>query len=114
MTTRQATNGVAATAAEVHVAPIGRTAKWRVHDGDPSDAASEHKSVTDAEAAACRRAITRGADRVVIHDRYHRTRLIDVEAHRPTVAQMGERSFPRALASVYESANFGKPGAADR
>jgi hypothetical protein len=104
----------------VHVAPVGRTAKWRVHDGDPSEPASEHASTTDAEAAAYSRATQRGAHRIVIHDRYHRTRLIDPEpmpdqpsadstardqpidkagageesSLRPTIDQMGEWSFP--------------------
>jgi hypothetical protein len=104
---------------EVHVVPVGLTAKWRVHDGDPSEPASEHLSTTDAEAAAYSRAVERGADRIVMHDRYHRTRLIDPEPEvgqpsnstapdqtvdqasasddrslRPTVDQMGEWSFP--------------------
>src|SRR3954452_18219225 len=65
--------------AEVHVVPVRGTAKWRVHDGDPSEPASEHVSTTAAEAAAYSRAIERGADRIVIHDRYHRTRLIESE-----------------------------------
>ena len=110
----------AASTPEVHVVPVRRTAKWRVHDGDPSDPASEHVSTTDAEAAACTRAIERGADRIAIHDRYHRTRLIHsdplLEQHsayttasdqqvdkasasddgslRPTIDQLGEWSFP--------------------
>src|SRR5690349_21501307 len=104
---------------EVHVVPLGRTAKWRVDGGDPSAPASEHLSTTAAEAAAYSRATECGADRIVIHDRYHRTRLIDSEAMpdqptdstapdepvekasasderspRPTVDEMGEWSFP--------------------
>src|SRR3954468_17707156 len=100
---------------EVHVIPVGRTSTWRVHDGDPSEPASEHMSTTAAEAAAYSRATERGADRIVIHDRYHRIRLVDPEAMpdqhpedstapekrasdegslRPTVDQMGEWSFP--------------------
>jgi hypothetical protein len=63
---------------EVHVVPVGFTAKWRVHAGDPSAPLSEHMSTTDAEAAARRCALRRGADQVVVHDRYHRTRLIRV------------------------------------
>jgi hypothetical protein len=85
----------------VHVAPVGRTAKWRVHDGDPAEPVSEHASSTAAEAAAHSRARERGADRIVMHDRYHRTRLIDSEAQpsdggslRPTIDQMSEWSFP--------------------
>jgi hypothetical protein len=77
-------------------------------------------SATDAEAAAYSRAVGRGAHRIVIRDRYHRTRLIDPEpmpgqpsadspardqrvdkasaseasSLRPTIDQMGEWSFP--------------------
>jgi hypothetical protein len=58
---------------EVHVVPDGRTGTWRVHDGVGSAPLSEHSSETDAESAAVRRAQIRGAERVVIHDRYHRT-----------------------------------------
>src|SRR4051795_3784717 len=64
---------------EVHVVPVRGTAKWRVHDGDPSEPASEHVSTTAAEAAAHSRAMERGVERIVIHDRYHRTRLVDSE-----------------------------------
>jgi hypothetical protein len=63
---------------DVHVVPVRRTAKWRVHDGDPAVPSSEHASETDAELAARQRAKERGAERVVVHDRYHRTRRIDV------------------------------------
>ena len=63
---------------DVHVVPIRRTAKWRVHDGDPSVPSSEHPTENDAELAARRRAEERGAERVVIHDRYNRTRQINV------------------------------------
>ena len=52
---------------EVHVIPDDRTI-WRVVDGGGGEA-SEHTNATDAELAAQEH----GADRVVVHDRYHRT-----------------------------------------
>ena len=59
---------------EVHVVPVGRTGTWRVHDGDPAAPLSEHMSENAAEFAARIRARARGAERVVVHDRYYRTR----------------------------------------
>jgi len=58
----------------VHVIPVDRTAMWRVQDGASRATISEHVSETDAERAACVRARARGVDRIVVHDRYHRTR----------------------------------------
>ena len=68
--------------AEVHVVPVSRTAKWRVHEGDASVPLSEHASETDAEFAARGRAKECGATCVVIHDRYHRTRETAVSTGR--------------------------------
>ena len=65
---------------EVHVVPISRSAMWRVYDGDGAVPVSEHESETDAEFAARLRAEQCGADRVVVHDRYHRTRQIAAAA----------------------------------
>ena len=53
---------------EVHVIPDDRTT-WRVFDAGAREAVSEHTNATEAELAAQER----GADRVVVHDRYHRT-----------------------------------------
>ena len=53
---------------EVHVIPDDRTT-WRVFDAGAREAVSEHTNATDAELAAQEH----GADRVVVHDRYHRT-----------------------------------------
>ena len=53
---------------EVHVIPDDRTT-WRVFDAGGREAVSEHTNATDAELAAQEH----GADRVVVHDRYHRT-----------------------------------------
>jgi hypothetical protein len=56
---------------EVHVIPDERTT-WRVYDGDAAAPLSEHTNATEAELAARARAEDRDADRVVVHDRYHR------------------------------------------
>ena len=53
---------------EVHVIPDDRTT-WRVFDAGAREAVSEHTNATEAELAAQEH----GADRVVVHDRYHRT-----------------------------------------
>jgi uncharacterized protein DUF2188 len=58
---------------EVHVIPDERTA-WRVYDRDADAPLSEHTSATEAELAAQALAQDRDADRVVVHDRYNRTR----------------------------------------
>jgi hypothetical protein len=57
---------------ELHVIPDERTT-WRVYADDASEPLSTHTNVTDAERAALTRADDRDAQRVVIHDRYHRT-----------------------------------------
>jgi hypothetical protein len=46
----------------------------RVDDAGAPVAVSEHTNATEAEFAARERAEGLGADRVVVHDRYHRTR----------------------------------------
>lgn len=55
----------------------GRSETLLEHDdaAGTSTPMCEHTTETDAEAAAQRLAQTTGASRVVIHDRYHRTRL---------------------------------------
>jgi hypothetical protein len=58
----------------VHVVPDERTATWHVYDADMAVGLSEHATETEAEAIAGVCARIRGAPRVVIHDRYHRTR----------------------------------------
>jgi hypothetical protein len=59
--------------AEVHVVPDDRTATWRVQDPDAAAPVSEHTNATEAELAARAHADVRGAERIVVHDRYHRT-----------------------------------------
>jgi len=57
---------------ELHVIPDERTT-WRVFEAGATAPLSEHTSATDAELAALARADDRDAERVVVHDRYHRT-----------------------------------------
>src|SRR3954454_17108724 len=57
---------------EVHVIPDERTT-WRVHDGDAAAPLSEHGNATEAELAARAPTEDRNAERIVVHDRYHRT-----------------------------------------
>jgi hypothetical protein len=60
-------------ASDVHVVPNERAATWQVFDPCEGRPVSEHTSETEAEAAARRCARSRGDQRIVIHDRYHRT-----------------------------------------
>jgi anti-sigma regulatory factor (Ser/Thr protein kinase) len=59
---------------EVHVVPQSRAATWGVYVDAGGGALSEHTSETAAESAARAQALLRGAERIVVHDRYHRTR----------------------------------------
>jgi anti-sigma regulatory factor (Ser/Thr protein kinase) len=59
---------------EVHVVPQSRAATWSVYVDAAGGALSEHTSETAAESAARAQALLRGAERIVVHDRYHRTR----------------------------------------
>jgi hypothetical protein len=56
---------------EVHVVPRPRAATWGVYLDAVTEPLSEHTSETEAESAAR----TCGASRIVIHDRYFRTRV---------------------------------------
>jgi hypothetical protein len=57
---------------ELHVIADERNT-WRVYETDAAEALSEHTSATSAELAARARAEDRAVERVVVHDRYHRT-----------------------------------------
>ncbi len=57
---------------ELHVIPDEKTT-WRVCETDAAEPLSEHTSATEAELAARAHAENRGAERVIVHDRYHRT-----------------------------------------
>ena len=80
---------------EVHVIPDDRTT-WRVFDAGAREAVSEHTNATDAELAAQEH----GADRVVIHDRYHRTH----DAPSTLVGARARATRARALDAVREQA----------
>ena len=73
---------------EVHVIPDDRTT-WRVVDGGGGEA-SEHTNATDAELAAQEH----GADRVVVHDRYHRTHDAPTSIVGPRARAMRARARP--------------------
>src|SRR4051812_49518203 len=73
---------------ELHVTPDERTT-WRVYENDASEPLSTHTNATDAERAALTRADDRDAQRVVIHDRYHRT-------HDAAPSQAGLRARARS------------------
>jgi hypothetical protein len=61
---------------DLHVVPDERTT-WRVYEAQAPAPLSEHTNATDAELAAQARAEDRGAERVVVHDRYHRPHELD-------------------------------------
>jgi hypothetical protein len=58
---------------ELHVIPEERTTTWRVYRSDAPAPLSQHADATEAELAAHAWAAQRGAERIVVHDRYHRT-----------------------------------------
>ena len=57
---------------ELHVFPDQRAATWRLYDTDATATLSRHATASDAESAARAIAKQRGANRIVVHDRYHR------------------------------------------
>jgi hypothetical protein len=86
---------------EVHVIADDRTT-WRVYDAGAEEAVSEHTSATEAELAAKARAEDQDAQRVVVHDRYHRTHEA---ATSPAAAAARERlERRRRLARVRDRA----------
>jgi hypothetical protein len=85
---------------ELHVIPDERTNTWRVYATDAAEALSEHTSTTEAELAARARAQDRDAERVVVHDRYHRTH----DAAPAAVSAREQRARTRQLALVRQRA----------
>ena len=86
---------------EVHVIPDERTT-WRVFEPEADAPLSEHASATEAEMAARALAHDRQAERVVMHDRYNRTRQV---APSPSdVAAREHRVRARKLALVRQRA----------
>lgn len=72
--------GVVGGPGEVHVVPVPRAGTWALILGSVAGALSEHTTQTAAEAAAREEALRRGCRRIVVHDRYHRTRADTVTA----------------------------------
>ena len=62
--------------AELHVLPHEPSATWIVGLDASSPALSRHATADQAELEARRVGAARGADRVVLHDRYQRVRTI--------------------------------------
>ena len=89
---------------EVHVIPDDLTT-WRVFDAGAREAVSEHTSATDAELVARDHAEDNGADRVVVHDRYHRTHEAPASPVGPGARAMRTRA--RRLDAVREQAPAG-------
>jgi anti-sigma regulatory factor (Ser/Thr protein kinase) len=87
---------------ELHVIPDERTT-WRVYDRNAKAPISEHTSATEAELAARALAQDRDADRVVVHDRYNRTR--DAAPSPTGVSAREQRARARQLALVREHAH---------
>ena len=86
---------------EMHVIPDERTT-WRVYEAGATAPLSEHTNATDAELAALERADHRDAERVVVHDRYHRTH--DAAPSRAGLRARAQRARARQLALVRERA----------
>ena len=89
---------------ELHVIADERST-WRVYETDAAEPLSEHTSATDAELAARARAEDRAVERVVVHDRYHRTHdaapsPAGASARERPLAHASWRSFANALASL--------------
>ena len=84
---------------ELHVIADERST-WRVYEDGASVPLSEHTNATDAERTALRRADERDADRVVVHDRYHRTH--DAARSRAQLRARARSARARQLALVRE------------
>jgi hypothetical protein len=94
---------------EVHVIPDERTT-WRVYDTGATAPLSEHTSATEAELAAELFAEDRNAERVVVHDRYHR---VHTAGRVPAALSARERlDRARRLTRVRERAR--QPAGAER
>jgi anti-sigma regulatory factor (Ser/Thr protein kinase) len=74
---------------EVHVVPQPRAGTWSVHLGAMDATLSEHSSETAAEAAARAQAALHGCGRIVVHDRYFRTRSLSLRRNDATLQTRG-------------------------
>jgi hypothetical protein len=86
---------------EVHVIPDERSS-WRVYETDELRPLSEHVTATEAELAARGHAEDLEAERVVVHDRYHRTH--DAAPLPAGASAREQRARARRLALVRERA----------
>ena len=91
---------------ELHVVPDERAATWRLYDTDATaplsrhtnaTELSRHTNATDAEFAARAIAKARGANRIVVHDRYHRTHDAPASLAQPEVRTQRERARQLAV-----------------
>lgn len=87
---------------ELHIIPDERNTTWRVFETDAAEPLSEHTNATEAELAAQARAADRGAERVVVHDRYHRTH--DAAPSPAGVSAREQRTRARQVALAREGA----------
>jgi hypothetical protein len=87
---------------ELHVIPDELTTTWRVFATDAEEPLSEHASATEAEFAARADAGDRGAERVVVYDRYHRTH--DAALSPAGVSARAQRARAREVALARERA----------
>jgi hypothetical protein len=86
---------------EVHVIPDDWTT-WRVYRVGATAPVSEHTNESEAELAALQWADDHGAERVVIHDRYHRTH--DADASAASLRARARRARARQLDVVRQGA----------
>ena len=61
---------------DLHVVPDARTATWWVEDAQHAQPRSQHVTASAAESAARRQAERDHVERIIIHDRYARTRQL--------------------------------------
>jgi hypothetical protein len=94
---------------ELHVVPDERAATWRLYDTDGTATLSRHTNATDAESAARAMAKERGTNRIVIHDRYHRTHDAAESLARPEDRRQRERARQLALAALRGSSRHKPP-----
>jgi Uncharacterized protein conserved in bacteria (DUF2188) len=66
---------------ELHVTPDPRKATWQVREARDAEPRSEHSTASEAEAEAQRSADAGNVERIVIHDRYARTRELILRGH---------------------------------
>ena len=83
---------------ELHVIPDERTSTWRVYQADSRAPLSQHGNATAAERAALEWAEETGAERIFVHDCYHRTHEATAftAALRARAAARRQASAPRS------------------